>query len=115
MATSVSLPGIVVLDFIRRGNQVCGLGSRPVGGLSGLLAEGGAVGGAQRPVDVDERVLLTFGQLGVRTDRELDGSDLDVVRAEDRGPDVERLVREPQFPSDRMQRLAGGSAKSAVD
>src|SRR5215213_11859237 len=127
MATSVSFHRVVVLGVVRRGGRVRrlrelgglgklrGLRARVRGGVGGLLSGRTAVGGPQRPVDVDKCVLLTLGQPGIGANRALHRPDLDLARAEDPRLDVERLGRDPQGLRDRLEHLGGGPPQSTLD
>src|SRR6478609_3071657 len=80
-------------------------------------AGGARVGvrGPERLVDVEQRLLLTFGEPAVGEDRQLDGPDLAVVEVEDPGVDVERLRRDPQRLRELLEHLGRRLAESSFD
>ena len=82
----------------------CGLGGR---------RGGGAVLGAERLVDVDQRALVPLADRDVGQDRGDDVAALVVV--EDPGPHVERLGGDPQPLGDLGQDLGAGLLQPALD
>src|SRR5690349_20323437 len=89
----------------RAGLDVCG----------GVLLVGeGPVARPERLVDLEQRLLLPLREPRVAEDRELDGTHLVVVRAEDPGLDVDLLRRDPQRLGQRLEDLRRRPAKSTL-
>src|SRR5919197_1806807 len=123
-ACLASLDSMVAISIV----LLSSVGHRACGPLPRLPGRGGAVwgcrcgalrpaplsAGQERPVDVDQHLLLPLGEVGIAQDRRNQVA-LALVLVEDAGPQVQRLGADPQRLGDVLEDLGGGLPESPLD